>query len=129
MGSLETKANGFALAQIVGYGDEYGPIDFSKGYEAVTEYVASNESLYHSTEALDIPQVGTVTICAAWEHMTWNDVLSQADTEGEALYRQFKEVLELAKAGIVHAAIECELPHDYNDIDMLDMANSEEGTL
>lgn len=53
-----------------------------------------------------------------WE---WKDIASQIDCEAESLLSSYKQVLELAKQGIVKSAIEATLDSDMNLLHMESM--------
>ena len=49
------------------------------------------------------------------------DVLANIDTQAEAIKDAMKIALNFAKAGIIDAAIECELDSDFNALDIESM--------
>ncbi len=62
-----------------------------------------------------------LSVAKEYENLEWTDVLEDIETEADVLLISWKRVLELAKAGIVHATIECELDGDLNELDMIHM--------
>lgn len=106
MSALEKKAHALAAAQFLS--GEPG-LDWYEVYEHLVECVEQGDEL-------DQAQVW-----APFEHMSLDTVLSHVETAADAIYASFKEVLEMAKDGIVAAAFEDELDPNMSALDMEDM--------
>lgn len=105
---LEQMAYGFATSQMIStFGDTEGT--WYDRYLYLCESVGNDED----------PD-GWV----AWqpfEHWEWKDILDQIESEALAILSNFKDLLDLAKKGIVQSAIDCTLDSDMNLIDMESM--------
>ncbi|BFM18836.1 hypothetical protein R50073_50190 (plasmid) [Maricurvus nonylphenolicus] len=101
---------GLAGAQILSFEGEYDAS--SKWYEgvmlAIEEVEAGNEPEH-------------CVVYAPFSNLEWDDVLANIDTQAEAIKDAMKIALNFAKAGIIDAAIECELDSDFNALDIESM--------
>lgn len=105
--AIKKHALALAAAQALCFEDEIGH-DWLTGYEIFRDAVESN-----------LTPIG-VQVWSALEHWDLEEVLNHIETEASSIEAEMMGVLELAKAGIVHMTIECELDSDMN---MLDMRN------
>jgi hypothetical protein len=105
--AVENRALALAAAQFLCFEDEIGE-DWFKGYEIFRDAVE---------KGVDPEGVQAWSALAGWPP---EEVLDHIQTEAQSIEVEMMAVLELAKAGIVHKAIECELDSDMN---MLDMRN------
>ncbi len=104
---VRNLALGLAAAQNLGFGDSIGE-DWHKGYETFRDAVENNLT----------PE--DIEVWSPLDHWDLADVLDHIESEADSIESQMMAVLEMAKAGIVHKTIECELDSDMN---MLDMRN------
>tara|TARA_B100000446_G_scaffold184352_1_gene206142 strand:- start:23818 stop:24201 length:384 start_codon:yes stop_codon:yes gene_type:complete len=101
---------GLAGAQILSFEGEYEAS--AKWYEGVLlaiEQVEAGQEPEHCV------------VYAPFSNMEWGDVFANIDTQAEAIKSTVKTVLEFAKAGLIDAAIECELDSDFNALDIESM--------
>lgn len=106
---LKKHALGLAAAQILGFSDEYNSEDkWYEGYELLVSIVDNEGD----------PEPEHVVVWEPFEHLSWEDVLNQINTEADAIYKTYKTVLGLAKAGIICTAIDGTLDSDFNTLDM-----------
>lgn len=104
---LEKRAIGFAAAQTLCFSDESVP--FYDNYMLAIDAVAQGE------------EPDNCAIFSPFEHMEWNAVISHIESESDAILDQFKQVLDLAKAGIIQCAIDGSLDSDMNTLCMQSM--------
>jgi hypothetical protein len=101
---------GLAGAQILSFEGEYDAS--AKWYEGVMLAI-------EEVEAGKEPE--HCVVYAPFSNLEWDDVLANIDTQAEAIKDAMKIALNFAKAGIIEAAIECELDSDFNALDIESM--------
>lgn len=71
-------------------------------------------------EAIDESDL-TFEILQSFESLMLDEIVDRIDDDAASILKSIKQALELAKDGIIDAAIETDLPSDMNELDMLAM--------
>jgi hypothetical protein len=104
---LKQHALGLAAAQILGFTDDFNSHEkWYAGYQLLADNVDNGVEPDH------------VSIWEPFENLTWEEVLNQINTEADAIHDTLKRTLELAKVGLIDAAIECDLDSDFNNLNI-----------
>lgn len=107
---IDQVSIGLAGAQILSFEGEYEAS--AKWYEGVMLAIEQVEAGQEPEHCI---------VYAPFSNMEWGDVFANIDTQAEAIKGTVKTVLEFAKAGLIDAAIECELDSDFNALDIESM--------
>jgi len=108
MDTLNEIAYGLAAAQAVGFNDDI--TDYYQGYLLIVDAVGAG---------LNPPAY----IWEPLENWPWDTVLSHIDDEAVSIGQALNGTLELAKAGMVKAAMSGMLDLDLNNLDMRAMVD------
>ena len=60
-----------------------------------------------------------------FEGMSNDEYFALIDAHGDAIHGVIREVLAGVKGKLIEAAIECELPSDFNELDLMGMIDNE----
>lgn len=113
--TIEQRAYGYAASSFLTFVGEWDSAE--KHYEAYTKLLEH----YNDYAELD-DNIALVWQPFEQDHL--DDLLHQIDDMAQAIIGQVEQSLADVKSGLVSAAIDCELPDDYRDLDMKALAES-----
>ena len=93
--TIHQKALGLALAQVVGFGEENGPVDWYEAYKELAEALELTCEPVPNFITIDLARTGTITLWDKFESYSWEELISHVETEAQAIEEVILECVEL----------------------------------